>query len=42
MSVRGGTYMPRKQSEQLLAAVIIARSTSYIFSKMAMNSFAAI
>lgn len=30
--------MPRKQSEQLLAAVIIARSTSYIFSKMAMNS----
>lgn len=38
MSVRGGTYMTRKQSEQLLAAVIIARSTSYIFSKMAMNS----
>lgn len=30
--------MTRKQSEQLLAAVIIARSTSYIFSKMAMNS----
>ena len=26
--------MTRKQSEQLLAAVIIARSTSYIFSKI--------
>lgn len=30
--------LSRRQSEQLLAAVIIARSTSYIFSKMAMNS----
>lgn len=30
--------MTRKQSEQLLAAVIITRSTSYIFSKMALNS----